>query len=152
MEMMVVMLISSIVMMLCIACFHLILTQFLAFQKMQERRYDKILVDRLLTRDVSDCLRIVKTADGFSCAYRSRRVVYRLLDDVMVRKDSTLLDSLYLPFSQLQLLWAGEKVVETGEMIDNVTLKFEQEAYQLSWSYQKQYSAETWMKKHYKAH
>ena len=152
MEMMVVMLISAIVMMLCIACFHFILAQFLNFKKMQEKRYDQVLVDRLLTKDVSDCVRIVKTIDGFACEHRSRQVVYRLLDDVMVREDSTLRDSLYLPFCELQVHWAGEEVVEAGKMIDKVTLQFEQEEYHLTFSYPKQYSAETWLKMHYKAH
>lgn len=148
MEMMVVMVVSSVAISICFACFNLIQRQFLRFKERQEAFSVHLEIDRLLTKDFSDCRHILKTQQGCSCIYDSHTVSYDFLDGMIVRSDSAQRDSFNIPLSQIEVRQTGQDVAENGEMIDELIMRFLIDEDEFSLSFQKLYGADSWLHDH----
>lgn len=148
MEMMVVMVVSAVAITICFTCFNLIQRQFLRFKDRQEAFAVHLEIDRLMTKDFSDCRQILKMQQGCSFRYAWRTVRYEFMDGMIVRLDSARSDTFSIPFSGIEMRQGGRDVVEEGEMIDALRLQFLIDDEEFSLSFQKQYGADSWLHDH----
>ena len=148
MEMMVVMVVSAVAITICFTCFNLIQRQFLRFRDSQEAFAVHLEIERLMTKDFSDCRHVFKMRQGCSFRYALRTVHYEFMDGAIIRSDSARRDTFNLPFSGVEMLQSGRDVVEEGEMIDALRLQFLIDEEEFSLSFQKQYGADSWLHDH----
>ncbi|HEY8402746.1 MAG TPA: hypothetical protein VIK89_15865 [Cytophagaceae bacterium] len=85
MEMIVVMLLGGIVISIAFTSFRILSTQYNHYQKSNGEIADIALLNKLMSRDISEAEMLVRTYDGFECRGGRRRVVYQLDGHYLLR-------------------------------------------------------------------
>ncbi|MBC7488003.1 MAG: prepilin-type N-terminal cleavage/methylation domain-containing protein [Cytophagaceae bacterium] len=94
MEMIVVMIISSIVITMSYAVFTRVVLLNHKVGDIYRKNYNVILFNRLMTVDFVNSEQVLKDAYGFSCVYKDHTVFYEI-NDFLSRKQSIVTDTLF---------------------------------------------------------
>jgi hypothetical protein len=85
-EMLVVMLISSLSIGITYTCYTIFSNHYLTYKKSSDELANYILLDKLLTKDISASKKTEKTPEGICCIFQKENICYEFYDSYILRK------------------------------------------------------------------
>lgn len=140
-ELMVVMLISTLVMGIAYQGYMLFYKQFLSFKSSSERIAKVSLLDRLVSSDMSDCKVVIKRSKGMDCVFNNKVIQYEWEENFVLRKQETLVDTFYLTTESVEFNFLTLKANE-GQLIDELVFREISNERHKNFHYAKQYGAD----------
>lgn len=144
-EMLVVMLISSLGIGIAYTCYTIFSHQYLAYKKGSDELADYILLDRLITTDISKCKRMNKTTEGIECVFSESTVRYEFYEEYVLRRNSAT-DTFYV---QTMGSVIGKRMNKEenipGTMLDALHFEAAYKKEKMMFLYQKNYGADILM-------
>jgi prepilin-type N-terminal cleavage/methylation domain-containing protein len=142
MEMIVVMLISSIIVSMSYTVFSKMIVLNKRVGEIYKKNYSVILFNRLLVTDFLCSEQVIKAPDGFSCQYKDHTVFYEL-NDQLIRKQYSLSDTL---LSMASTTIAYEYVDSNKTIVKGIVISGEYDQESLNMTFYKEYGSDLLMK------
>lgn len=144
-EMMVVMLISSLGIGIAYTCYTIFSNHYLSYKKHSDELAEYILMDKLITKDVSASSRVEKISEGIVCRYKKKNVQYEFYQNYVLRR-AEIIDTFHIQST-------GEPVFKRlgktenipGALLEEISFDTKYKDERLYFYYKKQYGADLLM-------
>lgn len=145
MEMIIVMLLSSVVFTIAFKSFEIISKHYISYKKNVDEIGDYSLLDRLISTNCLQCKRLEKTADGVLFIYETGRISYVFSQDYILRAQAGILDTFFIEAVSHKVSYLGKEVLEENMLIDEVNIEGLVKGEVRKFNYSKQYAANEMM-------
>ena len=141
MEMIIVMLLSSLVFTIAFKSFEIISKHYISYKRSVDEIGDYSLLDRLISSNSLQCIRIEKTQDGVAFVFEKGRIDYDFSQDYILRTQAGAKDTFILEAASYKLLYLGKEVMEDANIVDEVFVEGSIKGEVRRFNYFKQYAA-----------
>jgi hypothetical protein len=143
-ELIVVMLISSIVIATAYQGYLLFFRQYLGFSERSAKIARVSLVDRLLLSDFENSFDVRKQGYCIYCRYPSHLVRYEFFSGGIIRLQDAVRDTFFMKMQHPQVTFRNLTANE-GSLVDRISFSIEREKDSINFSYEKKYGADVLM-------
>lgn len=144
-EMMVVMLVSSLSIGIAYTCYTIFTNHYLSYKKHSDELAEYIVMDKLLTKDISSCGKMEKTNDGILCLYKKKKVQYEFHETYVLRR-AEIIDTFHVyPLGEPVFKRLGKKENIPGALLEEVSFDTKYKDERLYFYYKKQYGVDVLM-------
>ncbi len=141
-EMLVVMLISSLSIGITYTCYTIFSNHYLSYKKRSDELANYILLDKLMTKDVSVSAKVEKTSLGMNCISKNGTIGYEFYDQYILRR-STIVDTFYVVMSQpVVFKRMGKTENIPGALVEEIGMETIYKEEKLYFYYKKNYGAD----------
>lgn len=144
-EMLVVMLISAMSIVITYTCYSIFSNHYLSYKKNSDVLANYILFDKLVTKDISACSKVVKTQEGMVCEFKQNAVYYEFSPTYVIRR-STIIDTFHIAAFVDPEFKKMDKILSVpGTLIEEMTFEAIYKEEKLFFYYKKNYGADLLM-------
>lgn len=142
MEMLVVMLVSSLTITISYTCYAIFSNHYLQYKKNADELSRYILLDKLLTKDISASKSVIRTSEGIECVKKEERIQYEFLPAYVLRR-GTLTDTFFVT-EETPMVFKNQGTLENipGALVDEVSMELLFKEEKLYFYYRKEYGAD----------
>ncbi|HEX8545810.1 MAG TPA: hypothetical protein VF691_02550 [Cytophagaceae bacterium] len=141
MEMIIVMLLSSVVFTIAFKSFEIISSHYITYKNNVDEIGDFSLLDRLISNNCLQSKKIERTTDGLDFIFETNRISYEFAPDYILRIQAGVLDTFFLESISYKLLFMNKEVLEENNLIDEISLEGKVKGELRNFNYFKQYAA-----------
>lgn len=146
-ELIVVMLLTTVVVSLSYLVFDVISSSLFTFRADQYTIQEYQSFNSTLFEDVNTCQRLVSSREGVKCEFESKEVIYQFYQDYVLRKQEEWLDTIHVSVTSFQGSWQGKSVTNEKELLDELVVETVCREEQIPIVLLKQYGADQLMAK-----
>jgi len=140
--MLVVMLVSSLSIGISYTCYTLFSNHYLQYKKNSDELADYILVDKLLTRDISEAKKVTRQPNGIVCIKRKESIQYDFTSSYVLRR-GIVVDTFFVKESSPLVCKRKGQLENIPEaLIDEIELEVVYKEEKLYFYYDKEYGAD----------
>ncbi len=144
-EMMVVMLISALSIGIAYTCYTIFSNHYLSYKKRSDELAAYVLLDKLLTKDISVSKKVEKTTEGINCVLKKETIKYEFYNGYILRR-STILDTFRIETTATPVCKRVGLVENIpGALIDEMSMEALYKGEKLYFYYKKRYGADVLM-------
>jgi hypothetical protein len=144
-ELLVVMIISSLSIGITYTCYTIFSGHYLSFKKRSDELANYILLDKLLTKDISASKKVGKTSDGINCVLQKKNIQYEFYDTYILRKD-LIVDTFPILTAETPVFKRFGKTENIpGALIEEISMEVLYKDEKLYFYYRKKYGADMLM-------
>ncbi len=142
MEMLVVMLVSSLTITISYTCYTIFSNHYLQYKKNSDELAQYILLDKLLTKDISASKMINRSSEGIECIKRVERIQYKFLPNYVLRRGA-ITDTFFVT-EETPVVYKNQGAIENipGALVDEVSVTLLYKEEKLYFYYKKEYGAD----------
>jgi prepilin-type N-terminal cleavage/methylation domain-containing protein len=141
-ELIVVMVISTIVVSIAYKTYDIVFTQYLRVRSQNEQIRQLSLLDLLLEKDFANSNYVMNVDEGIVCNYSGKQVVYSLNNRFIVRSERSVSDTFRVMAQNIQFAYSNKAIEESNRLIDKFSFEHQDKEHLLYFRYRKVYAAE----------
>ena len=140
-EMVVVMLLSSIIIAIAYQGYILFYRQYLSFKKNTEANSKISLLDSRIFSDCADSREIRKSAEGLTFIFKDKKIVYELRGEAIIRHQAVMIDTFKFNAPVISMNFNGKQVFE-NDLVDEIKIETQDGEETMEFRYVKKYGAD----------
>jgi hypothetical protein len=120
-ELIVVMIISTLVIAITYKAYDVVLWQYMQFKNNSDKISKLIILDVLLTRDFSESdYVILREERGIDCVYQEKQIGYYFLQEKIIREDQSSVDTFFIKIENIQYKQNGISTSKLNMLVDEI--------------------------------
>lgn len=143
-EMLVVMLISTIAIGIAYASYRIVQGQFQTYKKSSSEISDYLVLDKLITKDFLESDKVFRTSSGFEMIFSDKKIAYEEYEGNLLRK-SIVVDTFKIQLSELNASLKTKSENLPNALIDQVIITCAYKETPIQFLYSKEYGAAVWV-------